>query len=155
MLRGGPRDLGVRILRRASYRLEEMFEAFWDDRDFLLIDEWQDLPPDRAEQIKKLLRLPDEVLEPMFEALQRWRVSSDVGVKLEGLMTAAEIQETLPFLTGGVWPPRPKVAEDHLGDEGSFVTGIEDRYHGLLVGQCDPAAKRPEPVSEPVGFDGE
>ena len=45
MLRDGPRKVNPRIIRRASIRLDEMFERFWDDRDFLLIDEWQDPPP--------------------------------------------------------------------------------------------------------------
>ena len=143
-LRDGPRKVGPRIIRRASVRLDEMFEQFWDDRDFLLIDEWQDLPPDHAQRVKELLRLPDEVLEPMYEALQLWRVSPDVGAKLKGLMTEAEIQEALPLLTGDKWPPKPQIAEDDLDDNGCSVTGIEDRYHDLMVGPCDPATAEAE-----------
>ena len=30
-------------------------------------------------------------IEPMYDALQRWRVSPEIGVRLEGLMTEAEI----------------------------------------------------------------
>ena len=77
MLRNGPRKVAPKINCRASHRLEEMFDLFWDDRDFLLINEWQDLPPDRARYPKELMGLPDEGLEPMYEALQRWRVGSD------------------------------------------------------------------------------
>ncbi|MCY2991999.1 MAG: hypothetical protein NTY19_29585 [Planctomycetota bacterium] len=47
-LRDGPRQLKTRIFRRATHRLENMFDAFWDDDDFLLIDELQDLPPERS-----------------------------------------------------------------------------------------------------------
>ena len=137
MLRDGPRKVDPRIIRRASIRLDEMFEGFWDDRDFLLIDEWQDLPPDHARRIKDLMRLPDEVIEPMYEALQRWRVSPEVSGRLEGLMTEAEIAEALPLLKGNAWPPRPK-PEDDVVEEGNWDTGIEDRYHDLLVGPCDP-----------------
>ena len=89
-----------------------MFEEFWDDQDFLLIDEWQDLPPDHARQIKELMRLPDEVIEPMYDALQRWRVSPEVGARLEGLMTEAEIAKALPLLKGDAWPPRPRPEND-------------------------------------------
>ncbi len=102
MLRDGPRKVDPKIIRRASIRLDEMFEQFWDDRDFLLIDEWQDLPPDHAQHVKQLLRLPDEVLEPMYEALRRWRVSPDVAANLEGLLTDAEIRETMPLLDAWV-----------------------------------------------------
>ncbi|MGO8750441.1 MAG: hypothetical protein ACLQNE_31225 [Thermoguttaceae bacterium] len=44
-LRDGPRKVSPRIIKRAAHRLEDLFEAFWDDRDFLLIEEFQDLPP--------------------------------------------------------------------------------------------------------------
>jgi hypothetical protein len=143
MLRGGPRRVHPRIIKRASFRLEEMFEQFWDDWDFLLMEDFQDLPPDRAKQLKDLLRLPDEVLEPMFEALERWRVSPDVAANLDGLMTEAEIQEALPLLKADVWPPGQHVDGD-LEDDDSSVTGIEDRYHGLLVGPCDPGLAESE-----------
>ncbi len=136
MLRDGPRDTDARMLKRASVRLEDMFERFWDDRDFLLLEEWQDLPPDHARQIKELIRLPDEVIRPMYEALERWRVSPDVGARLEGLMTAAEIAEALPLLRLGAWPPKPK-PDGETDEETVLVAGIEDRYHDLLVGPCD------------------
>ena len=48
MLRDGPRKVPPRIIRRACYRLEKMFDLLRDDRDFLLIEEFQDLPPDHA-----------------------------------------------------------------------------------------------------------
>ena len=158
MLKGGPRDLDLRIFRRASYRLEEMFERFWDDRDFLLIEEWQDLPPDHARRVKELLRLSDEVLEPMFEALNRWRVAPDVAAKLEGLMTEGEIQEALPLLRTDVWPPRQQTEPDDLDEDDSSVTGIGDRYHDLLVGPCDRATAHAEaecPLVSEIGVGSE
>ena len=36
--RDGPRQLKTRILHRATHRLENLFDAFWDDDDFLLLD---------------------------------------------------------------------------------------------------------------------
>ncbi len=105
--------------------------------------------------MKELMRLPDEVIEPMYEALQRWRVSPDVSAKLEGLMTEAEITEALPLLEGGTWPPRTK-PEDDAVEEGNWETGIEDHYHDLLVGPCDPAtATEAEcPLVREVSFGG-
>ena len=135
MLRDGPHKVDPRIIRRASVRLEEMFEGFWDDLDFLLVDQWQDLPPEHAQHIKELLRLPDEVLEPMYEALRRWRVSPDVAANLEGLLTDAEIRESMPMLDA--WVAWQKTTRPEVEREDTFVTGIEDRYHDLLVGPCD------------------
>ena len=101
-LQGGPRKVPPRIIKRAPQRLEELFEAFWDDEDFLLIEEFQDLPPDHARQIKDMLRLPDEAIEPMYAALERWNVSANVAANLAGLMTDAEIREAMPLLEAGV-----------------------------------------------------
>ena len=137
MFRSGPRSLTARILHRASYRLDDLFEEFWDDHDFLMIEDWQDLPPDQATRLKELMRLPDEEIEPMYAALERWRVSPEVAGNLAGLMTDAEIAAALPLLNNNVWPPRPKLG-DEPDDEYDWVTGFEDRYHDLLVGPCAP-----------------
>jgi len=94
MLRDGPQQVSARIIHRASFRLEEMFEVFWDDQDFLMINEWQDLHPDHAQYLKEVMRLPDEAIEPMYEALRRWRVSPDLAANLEGLLTEAEMHRT-------------------------------------------------------------
>ena len=101
-LHGGPRKVPPRIIKRGSHRLEGLFEAFWDDQDFLLIEEFQDLPPDHARQLKDMLRLPDEVIEPMYAALERWNVSANVAANLAGLMTDAEIVEAMPLLEASV-----------------------------------------------------
>ena len=55
-----------------------------------------------------MMRLSDEEIEPMYAALERWRVSPDVSGNLAGLLTDAEIAEALPLLDNNVWPPRPK-----------------------------------------------
>ena len=106
-LKEGPRKVPPRIFKRASHRLDELFEAFWDDRDFLLIEEFQDLSPDHARHLKEILRLPDEAIEPMYAALERWNVSPNVAANLAGLMTDAEIAEAMPLLAADVRrPPR-------------------------------------------------
>jgi hypothetical protein len=156
MLRDGPRKVDPRIIRRASNRLDDMFDRFWDDRDFLLFDEWQDLPPDHAQHVKELLRLSDEVLEPMYEALRRWHVSADVAENLAGLLTDVEIRETMSLLD--VWVSRRQIGEPEPNDEGTFVTGIEDRYHDLMVGPCDPeeaAAEAECPLVLEISMSGE
>ena len=104
-LQGGPRKVPARIIKRAPQRLEELFDAFWDDQDFLLIEELQDLPPDRAGQIKDILRLPDEVIEPMYAVLERWNLSPNVATNLAGLLTDAEIRKALPVLEADVQRP--------------------------------------------------
>ncbi|MGO8750440.1 MAG: hypothetical protein ACLQNE_31220 [Thermoguttaceae bacterium] len=58
------------------------------------------------------MRLPDEVIEPMHAALERWNVSPNVATNLVGLMTDAEIQEGLPLLEIAVRFPPKAVSND-------------------------------------------
>lgn len=67
----------------------------------------QDLSPDHARHLKEILRLPDEAIEPMYAALERWNVSPNVATNLPGLMTDAEIAEAMPLLAADAQrPPR-------------------------------------------------
>jgi hypothetical protein len=93
-----PRRVNTRLIRRATYRLADLFDDFWDDYDFLLIDDLQDLPPNEANAIKELMNIPDEWVQPMFDALERWHVSPDVAEHLAGLLTEEEIAEVMPQL---------------------------------------------------------
>lgn len=138
-LKGGPRNLDARIIRRAAFRLEEMFESFWDDHDFILIGDLQDTPPAEAQAIKEQLGLTDAVVEPMYEALERWHISPDVAANLEGLLTEEEISDAIPLLTG-----TKREYGDSTGDEDRLLTGIDDSYHGLMVGPCDPVVAATE-----------
>ena len=100
-LADGPRKIRPRLLRRANHRLERMFDEWWDDNDFLMIDDLLDMPPEKADDLKALLRIPDEVLQPMFDVLGRWRVPEDLDQHLTGLLNADEIEEVLALLVPG------------------------------------------------------
>jgi hypothetical protein len=157
-LHGGPRKVSARIIKRAPQRLEELFEAFWDDQDFLLIEEFQDLPPDHARQLKDMLRIPDEMIEPMYAALERWNVSPNVAVNLVGLLTDAEIVEAMPLLRPDMQIIRGNVPVIGPGDPGNLLTGLDDRHHGILVGPCNPAAAEAEadcPFVDVIGIGDE
>ncbi|MCY2987845.1 MAG: hypothetical protein NTY19_08285 [Planctomycetota bacterium] len=128
--RDGPRQLKTRILRRAAHRLKNLFDAFWDDDDFLLLDELQDLPPDRSAQAKFLMRIADEDVQLFYDALARWHVSPNVAANLQGLLTEAEIVEAMPLLTA--------TSSATNDTDTKLLNGIDDSYHGLTVGPCDP-----------------
>lgn len=100
-LADGPREISPSLFRRADHRLDEVFEDWWDDDDFLMVEDLLDLPPDQATDFKALLGLPDEVLRPMFDVLGRWRVSEHLQQHLRGLLTVVEIEEALPLLALG------------------------------------------------------
>ena len=128
--RDGPRQLKTRILSRATHRLENLFDAFWDDDDFLLLDELQDLPPKRSAEIRARMQIADEDVQSMYDALARWHVSPSVAANLQGLLTEAEIADAVPLLTA------PWSTTDDADTK--LLTGIDDGYHGLCVGPCDP-----------------
>jgi hypothetical protein len=157
-LKGGPRKVPPSIIKRASHRLEELFEDFWDDQDFLLIEQFQDLPPDHARQLKDMLRIPDEVIEPMYAALERWNVSANVAGNLVGLMTDAEIAEVLPSLRADMRIIRGNVPVVGPGDPDNLLTGLDDHYHSLLVGPCEVAVAEAEgdcPLVDVIGIGDE
>jgi hypothetical protein len=97
-LRSGPREVHIRAAARTAERFEELFEDFWDDVDFLTVNELQDLEPEKAREIKQLLGLDESVTEPMFNALGRCRVSATLTSNLTGLLKADEIEECMQLL---------------------------------------------------------
>jgi hypothetical protein len=137
MLRHGPRKVDRILGRRTSIQLDEMFARFWRDRGFLLIDELQDLPPGEAEHQKTMILLSDEALQPMYDVLCRWHVSSaHVEANLEGLLSDAEIGEVVPILDACT--SRQLTRNSEPENSGPLLAGIDDRYHGLSVGPCSP-----------------
>ena len=136
-LRAGPRNPSPRAIRRALGQVDDLFEEFWDDHDFLMISDFQDLHPDQAEILKQQLGLSAEYLQPLYDALGRGRVSGDVSANLQGLLTDEEIKEAMSLLQAP-WPPQGRSVDD------TFHCGIDDEYHGLLVGPCDEVAAEQE-----------
>jgi len=133
------RELDPQILQHAPEQLDDLFDRWWDDRDFLMLEEFHDLPPEQAKSVKALMRIPDEMIQPMFDVLERGRVSTEVGEKLEELLPPKDIQHIVPILMRRPNESRWSTENDTEDDvESSLEWGLEDDYHGLLVGPCDP-----------------
>ena len=138
-LADGRQKLNPRILHRAPQRLEELFDRWWDDRDFLMLEEFHDLPPEQADFIKAQMRIPNEMVQPMFDVLERGRVSPGVGEKLDGLLPPQDIDHVVQILMRPPWETRRAENEStEDDDESSLEWGIEDSHHDLFVGPCDP-----------------
>ena len=97
-LRCGPRHTSPGLIRGAPGRLRAMFDSFWDDYDFLLLEDLQDVAPDLANAIKGQLGLTDEFVQPLYEALGRAHPSPQLATNFGGLFTADEIQQALSLL---------------------------------------------------------
>jgi hypothetical protein len=99
-LKAGPRKVRCKIGSRVQQRFSDLFFEFWDDVDFLSIDELQDLTPEQAKATRELMRLADGAFEEMEEVLMGCHASPVVLANLEGLLTGAEIQGYGRLLVG-------------------------------------------------------
>ncbi len=91
-LKAGPQQVRCKLGGRTHQKLGNLFFDFWDDVDFLSLDELQDLTPEHASAVREMMRLHDGDFEQMEEVLMRCRASPAVLTNLEGLLTGAEIQ---------------------------------------------------------------
>ena len=90
----GPRRVRLRLTQNTAERFFPLFESFWDDEDFLMIEAWQDLPPRESQALKDQMQVPDE---PLYDALGRGRLSPTLRADLRGLLTPSEINECFEF----------------------------------------------------------
>lgn len=95
-LKGGPRRLMFKAGRRLAARFELLFDGFWDDIDFLSLSDLQDVRPADAAELKAALRFIDD--RPIYQALERGRLSSQLESNLRGLLTLPEISEVVGLL---------------------------------------------------------
>jgi hypothetical protein len=83
-LKAGPQPVRCKITSRTHHRLRNLFFEFWDDVDFLSMNELQDLAPEHARAVRDMMWLHDGAFEQMEEALMRCRTSPAVLTNLEG-----------------------------------------------------------------------
>jgi hypothetical protein len=62
------------------------------EADFLLLGQFEDLPPWLAEEMHEELGITAADLEPLFDALGRWHPSPEMSQHLAGLLTEREIE---------------------------------------------------------------
>ena len=98
-LESGPRKVDPRVLHESPEPWEDLFDQWWDDRDFLMVNEFPDMPPEKAQYVRWLLRLPEEMIRTMFDALERGRPSPQVGERLDGLLSIDQIGHVVSLLT--------------------------------------------------------
>ena len=95
----GPRNVRAKLTAGTPQALEALFDNFWDDIDFLSLSDFQDLDASRAAALKQFMRFPDD--QPIYDALARGRVSTELAPNLEGLITPGEINEVVITVVSG------------------------------------------------------
>jgi hypothetical protein len=89
-LRGGPLPSFPVLDETLAESLHALHVNLPNEGDFLLISQFQDLPPDDARVFKAKFRLDDAACEPLFDAIGRWHVARDFCAKADGLLTPQE-----------------------------------------------------------------
>ena len=90
-LAGGPLDLTVPLDSYFARELRLLYLELPSQGDFLLISQFLDLDPEIAIDSKLQMGIDPQRMTPLFDALGRWRISTQMPSRLKGLLTDAEI----------------------------------------------------------------
>lgn len=91
----GPRRLSLPSQAGLPDKLRQVHLALPNEGDFLLISQFEDLPPFESLSLKAEFGLEPSKCEAMFEALGRWHVSAGFAGRLSGLLTDREIVQAV------------------------------------------------------------
>ena len=90
-LADGPRPLKRAVNEAMSKEIQALHLELANEGDFLLISQFQDIPPDEGRDLKQKFGLDESAAESMFEVLGRWHVAPEFASRAGGLMTESEI----------------------------------------------------------------
>jgi hypothetical protein len=79
-------------------RLQKLHLNFANEGHFLLLSQFQDIPPDESASLKRKYGIDTQACECLFEVLGRWHVRTDVFQFGRGLLTEQEMQQTQAIL---------------------------------------------------------
>lgn len=100
----GPRRVSLTSKEAMPGKLRQVHLALPNEGDFLLISQFEDLPPFEALSLKAQFGLEPRQCEPMFEALGRWHVTPGFAGRLTGLLTDREITQAATVVRSVVSP---------------------------------------------------
>lgn len=97
-LRHGPAEVDVPVDRFLAWELRALHLNLSSEGDFLLLSQFEDMPPDEARRTKCKFQLDESRLEVMFEVLGRYHVRSSFLENLTGLVSEREITQAASTL---------------------------------------------------------
>lgn len=98
VMRAGPLEMVVPPDHHLASELRALHLSLSNEGDFLMISQFEDMPPDAASKLKKQFRIDEERLEQMFDVLGRWHIQHDLLDKLLGLVNEREIRRVARML---------------------------------------------------------
>jgi hypothetical protein len=89
----GPVPVSRTLVASDAESLQKLHLSFAQDGLFLLLSQFQDIPPAKAVPLKQQWGLGDANDECLFEVLGRWYVSPEVLTRATGLLTRVETEQ--------------------------------------------------------------
>ena len=90
-LQGGPLFVEARPSDRLAAELRALHLRLSNDGDFLMISQFEDIPPEDARRLRRDFGVDESRLECLFDALGRWSMSPSYLSNLLGLLSKEEI----------------------------------------------------------------
>lgn len=91
LIKDGPLDVDFAADHILASELRNLHLNLPSEGDFLLISQFEDLPPDVADERKREFGIEEGKLTPMFEVLGLWTMSADFLSRVDGLLNDREI----------------------------------------------------------------
>ncbi len=97
-MRSGPREVYHDFDPHLASTLQAFHVNLPNEGDFLLISQFQDMPPDEALKVKKKFGISIPACEVMFDMLSRWHISLEFAKNVDGLLSQTELSRALVTL---------------------------------------------------------
>lgn len=98
VIRSGPLDAAIVPDHHLASELRALHLSLANEGDFLMISQFEDMPPETGRRLKQQFRLNEDRLEQLFDVLGRWHLPEDVIDKLNGLLSEREIRRAARML---------------------------------------------------------
>lgn len=90
-LQGGPQSVDHSHSKEWAEMFRKLHLGVTSDADFLLISQFEDIPPVVASEMKDECGLDPSRVEPLFAALGEWHPAPEMRTRLSGLFTKREV----------------------------------------------------------------
>lgn len=111
LLSGGPRQVSLPPSAAAVQQIHALHLDLSNEGNFLLISQFQDIPPTEARILKAKFGLPEAACEAMFDVLGRWHVAPEIRVHAAGLLTPRELRRAEGVLVAAASPRSTRSSE--------------------------------------------
>ena len=116
ILTRGPIHTQAALNDRYADRIQELHLNFSEEGLFLLLSQFQDIPPPDAVPLKDQHGLDSDKTDCLFEVLGRWYVSPDILLQTNGLLTRVETEQLGSLLHAARCLPAPIRTNDSRPD---------------------------------------